>query len=92
MILNKYNLKTVSTFFLGETKDPLSPRGIFKCYRLAFDKKTQKWNQSIKGANALGIVGKYCVQDSLLVAKLFNLLICGLFGCITPHISIVSVK
>ena len=72
--LNKYNLKTVSTFFLGETKDPLSPQGIFKCYRLAFNKKTQKWNQSKKGANALGIVGKYCVQDSMLVAKLFDLL------------------
>ena len=71
--LNKYTLKTVSTFFLGETKDPLSPRGIFKCYRTAFD-KTHKWNETKKGANALALVGKYCVQDSVLVAKLFNLL------------------
>ena len=65
--LNKYNLKTVSTFFLGETKDPLSPQGIFKCYRLAFQGTNEK-----KGSRALGVVGKYCVQDSVLVAKLFQ--------------------
>ena len=55
--LNKYNLKTVSTFFLGETKDPLSPQGIFKCYRIAFQGTNKK-----KGARALGVVGKYCIQ------------------------------
>ena len=65
--LNKYNLKTVSTFFLGETKDPLSPQGIFKCYRIAFQGTNKK-----KGARALGVVGKYCIQDSVLVAKLFQ--------------------
>ena len=25
-----------------------------------------------KGSKALGVVGKYCVQDSVLVVKLFN--------------------
>ena len=71
--LNRYNLKTVSTHFLGETKDPLTPKGIFKCYRLGFG-KGGIWNGTKRAIRALAIVGKYCVQDSLLVAKLFNLL------------------
>jgi DNA polymerase elongation subunit (family B) len=56
-----YKLKTVSSNFLGETKDPLTPKGIFKCYRLFTPK-------------SLGVVAKYCVQDSFLVSKLFNIL------------------
>ena len=31
---NNYKLKTISDFFLGETKDPLTPKGIFKCYQV----------------------------------------------------------
>ncbi len=54
--LPEYNLKTVSTHFLGETKDPLSAKDIFRCYReKTFDE-----------------VGKYCVQDSALVLRLFD--------------------
>jgi len=60
-----YQLKTVSTNFLGETKDPLSHKGIFRCYDLG-----RKGGE--RGAKAMGIVGKYCVQDSALVAKLFD--------------------
>jgi DNA polymerase elongation subunit (family B) len=56
-----YKLKTVSEYFLGESKDPLTPKGIFKCYKIFTPK-------------SLGIVGKYCVQDSFLVAKLFDIL------------------
>lgn len=63
--LNNYSLKTVSDNFLGETKDPLTPKGIFKCYDLG-----KKGGE--KGAKAMGIVGKYCVQDSALVLKLFD--------------------
>lgn len=62
---DQYNLKKVSTFFLGETKDPLSAKDIFKCYR-----KGMKGDE--KGHKALGIVGKYCIQDSVLVTKLFE--------------------
>jgi DNA polymerase elongation subunit (family B) len=54
-----YSLKNVSTHFLGQTKDPLTPKGIFKCYKIFSPK-------------SLGIVGKYCVQDSHLVLKLFE--------------------
>lgn len=62
---NNYKLKTVSTFFLGETKDPLDHKGIFKCYR-------QGMLGGEKGKKAMYIVGKYCVQDSALVLKLYD--------------------
>ena len=71
--LNKYSLKVVSEHFIGDTKDPLSVKGIFKCYKTAFG-KNGRWNGTEKGAKSLGIVGKYCVQDSVLVGKLFNML------------------
>ena len=62
---SNYKLKTVSEFFLGETKDPLTPQGIFKCYRIGM-------SDSEEASRAMGIVGKYCVQDSALVLKLFD--------------------
>ena len=31
---NNYKLKTVSEFFIGQTKDPLTPQDIFKYYRI----------------------------------------------------------
>jgi DNA polymerase elongation subunit (family B) len=58
---DNYKLKTISTHFLGQTKDPLSVKGIFKCYR-------------IFSPDSLAICGKYCVQDSALVVKLFDVL------------------
>jgi DNA polymerase elongation subunit (family B) len=57
--LENYKLKTVSDQFISSTKDPLTPKGIFKCYRMFTP-------------DSLAIVGKYCVQDSLLVLKLFE--------------------
>jgi DNA polymerase elongation subunit (family B) len=54
-----YSLKNVSTQFLGQTKDPLSAKDIFRCYRQFT-------------SNSLGTVGKYCVVDSVLVLKLFE--------------------
>ena len=62
-----YTLKNVSNHFLGETKDPLTPRDIFRCYELGM-------KGGEKGSKALGVVGKYCVKDSVLVAKLFDVL------------------
>ena len=62
---SSYKLKTVSEFFLGETKDPLTPQGIFKCYRIGMAGGPE-------AAKAMGIVGRYCVQDSALVLKLFD--------------------
>lgn len=60
-----YTLKNVSTYFLGETKDPLTARQIFKYYEYGM-------KGGEKGAKALALVGKYCVQDSVLTLKLFD--------------------
>jgi len=60
---SNYKLKTVSTFFLGETKDPLTHHDIFDAYRLGV-----LGNDSKK----LSECGKYCVQDSYLVLRLFK--------------------
>lgn len=60
-----YTLKLVSTFFLGETKDPLDHKDIFRGYRMGMI-------DDDRGKKMLGIVGKYCVQDSVLVGKLFE--------------------
>ena len=57
--LENYKLKTVSDLFLGVSKDPLSVKGIFKCYRMFTPE-------------SLSIVAKYCVKDSELVVKLFE--------------------
>jgi DNA polymerase elongation subunit (family B) len=57
--LENYKLKTVSDYFLGQTKDPLSVKGIFKCYRMFTPE-------------SMSIVAKYCVKDSELVVKLFE--------------------
>ena len=68
--MDNYKLKTISTFFLGSTKDPLSVKGIFKCYRIGIKNVDGVYSQQAK--KAMAICGKYCVQDSVLVIKLFN--------------------
>lgn len=65
---SSYALKSVSEHFIGETKDPLKPKDIFKSYEIGM-------KDAVNGPVALGTVGKYCVQDSVLVAKLFNKLL-----------------
>lgn len=56
--LENYKLKTVAEHLLKDTtKDPLTPQDIFKCY-------------TTFTPESLGIVGKYCVQDSVVVSKL----------------------
>lgn len=72
--MDNYTLKFISTHFLGETKDPLTPKGIFKCYDLykKFEKNNTCKIAEEKSSKALGTVGKYCVQDSVLVIKLFE--------------------
>jgi len=65
---SNYKLKTVSTYFLGETKDPLTASDIFQAY------ETGVLNPSEEGQRNLERCGKYCLQDSRLVLKLFNML------------------
>lgn len=64
--LNNYKLKTVSTHFIGETKDDLDPKSIFRCYVEGIK------DNSKKASEFMSICGKYCMQDSMLVTKLFE--------------------
>lgn len=68
---NNYQLKTVSINLLGDTKDDLSVKNIFKCYRIG-TKKELGGTYSPKAKKAMGIVGRYCVKDSILVVKLME--------------------
>lgn len=68
---SNYKLKTISEYFIGESKDPLSVKGIFKCYRLGIEGAEEE-QYSLKAQNAMGVVGKYCVQDSVLVLNLID--------------------
>ncbi len=58
--MSSYSLSSVSAELLGanQTKDPLTPQGIFKCYK-------------IHSPETLGVVGKYCLKDSEVTAYLF---------------------
>ena len=67
--MNTYTLKNICSQFLGETKDPLTAKGIFKCYRIG-TKKNEDGGYSKMARKALGIVSKYCVQDARLVIML----------------------
>lgn len=69
--MNNYKLKTVSEYFIGETKDPLSVNGIFKCYRLGTKKETDG-SYGTTARKAMAICGKYCVQDSVLTMRLMD--------------------
>lgn len=64
--LDNYKLKTVATHFLNETKDDLDVKGIFKCYREGIK------DESPLAAKYMSVCGKYCMQDSVLVTKLFE--------------------
>ena len=68
---NNYKLKTISEYFLGSSKDPLSVKGIFQCYEMGI-KRNNNGEYSNKARKAMGIVGKYCVQDSALVVQLMG--------------------
>lgn len=63
---NSYKLSSVATHFIGKTKADLDPQGIFKAYRVGV------LSDSEKGRKLLGECGAYCVQDTLLVTKLFE--------------------
>ena len=62
--LSNYKLKTVSSFFLGDTKDPLTPQDLFRAYDAM---------RSPTGAiDGMKEVGYYCLQDADLVLRLFH--------------------
>ncbi len=58
--LDNYKLHTVATHFFDVGKDPVTPKQIFNAF------ETKK----------MAVVGKYCVQDSVLCIDLFDFLTC----------------
>ena len=78
---DNYRLKTITEALVGSTKDPLTPKGIFKCYdagglpsnfsQLA-ENKDLRPEYSEHGRKRISVCGKYCVQDSYLVIELMN--------------------
>jgi DNA polymerase elongation subunit (family B) len=64
--LENYKLDTVAEKFLGRGKDPLNHFDIFMCYELGIRESKEGLSKS------LGLVGKYCVKDSVLVLELFE--------------------
>lgn len=69
--LNNYKLSTVSEHFMGESKDPLNAQGIFKCFRIG-TVRNEDGTYGYTARKAMAICGKYCVKDSVLVAKLIE--------------------
>ena len=66
--LANYKLKTVSSTFLGDTKDPLTPQDLFRAYECLCCKKTPD------GIDKMLEVARYCIQDADLVLRLFGFL------------------
>lgn len=82
---SNYQLKTVAThFFKDLAKDPLTAKGIFRCYHLGMTDK-------VKGPKALALVGKYCVKDSLIVVNLFEVMTCWLALCEMSRVTNVPI-
>lgn len=63
--LNNYQLKTVSTHFLGETKDPITHIDIHNAFKLYLKDTTVEHHK-------LSVIGAYCIQDSVLVMRLLD--------------------
>lgn len=60
-----YRLKTIAEAFIGDTKDPITPKDIFSSYAQSLTTAKNRYH-------LLSRVGKYCVQDSKLVLRLFE--------------------
>jgi DNA polymerase elongation subunit (family B) len=69
--MDNYKLKTISTHFIGQTKEDLSVHGIFKCYRIG-TKRDANGEFGRQARKAMGICGKYCLMDSILVLKIME--------------------
>lgn len=75
---SRYDLGSVASEILGQTKDPLTHKGIFKCYRI-FSKQS------------LSLVSKYCIQDSNVTLLLFDKLKTWIGSCQMSAIFGVSI-
>jgi DNA polymerase elongation subunit (family B) len=64
--LRNYKLSTVSSHFLGSSKDPLTAKDIFSFYQRGVKKMDEL------GTRLMTCVGRYCLQDAILVLNLFH--------------------
>lgn len=81
--LSNYKLKTVSSFFIGDTKDPLTPQDLFRAFE-------QLWRQDNAGCEGMLEAAVYCIQDADLVLRLFHHLQTWIGLCEMARISQVS--
>jgi DNA polymerase elongation subunit (family B) len=94
--LENFKLQTVATKFVGEGKDPVTPRDLFEAYRVAVlnlpprlpvtlegaccvehsvrstQPKTKTPNCVACSAAFLGVVARYCIQDSELCLQIMG--------------------
>lgn len=80
--LSNYKLKTVSSFFLGDTKDPLTPQDLFRAY--------DAMRSPLGCIDGMIEAGYYCIQDADLVLRLFHHLQTWVGLCEMARISQVS--
>lgn len=80
--LSNYKLKTVSSFFLGDTKDPLTPQDLFRAFLEL---------QTRDNVDPMVDVIRYCIQDADLVLRLFSNLSMWVGLCEMARISHVSI-
>ena len=69
--MNTYSLKAISTYFLGDTKEDLSAKGIFKCYDEGM-KRDGEGNFTKRAKRYMSEVGRYCVKDTVLTVQLLE--------------------
>lgn len=61
-----YKLETIASQFVQSHKDPMTVEDIFEGYEQGVLRSTKE------GIKKLSLVGKYCLQDSVLVKQLFD--------------------
>jgi DNA polymerase elongation subunit (family B) len=66
-----YKLNTIASMLLNAEKDPINATDIFESYRVGV---LEDINSPNRDNDLLGLVGKYCVKDSILVQRLFEYL------------------
>ena len=69
--LDKYDLETVSQYFLGVGKHDVKAEQMFEAFKLYLDSKEDETLKE-KADDAMTHIVKYCVQDSDLVVNLFE--------------------
>ena len=71
--LNNYKLETVAQEFLKEGKDDISPKEMFEEYDYSVAAfKGNDERKKAKSRKRMAVVGKYCMQDSILCIKLME--------------------